>query len=242
VNGIIMMSDPVGLEINQLLQILQLASPALPVGGYGYSEGLEALVQHQQVQTAVDLHQWVVQELDRGMIRVDGAVVVRACQATYNRDRATLHYWNRWLAASRESEELRQQTRQMGNALVRLLSNWYPEPEYQALFAVKKPEPAETWTFAVAFGMAAALGHVPMQAAVAAYLQSWATNLVGAGVKLIPLGQTIGQGLLRELQVPIAQATAEILTWADDDLAGCSWGVSLACMTHETLYSRLFRS
>ena len=80
------------------------------------------------------------------------------------------------------------------------------------------------------------------QTAVIGYLQSWATNFVNAGVKLIPLGQTAGQQLLFGLQTLLIETTQSILVWEDEQLESCGWGLALASMAHEIQYTRLFRS
>ena len=94
----------------------------------------------------------------------------------------------------------------------------------------------------MAFGVAAQFWHIDLQAALLGYLQSWVTNLIGAGVKLIPLGQTAGQQILLSLSSSLIPSAQDILQLTDDDLSGCTWGLSLASMHHESLYSRLFRS
>ncbi len=96
--------------------------------------------------------------------------------------------------------------------------------------------------FAIAFGIAAAHWQIDTQAALVGYLHSWATNLITAGVKLIPLGQTDGQKLLLQLNLNIINASEEILALEDDNLNSCGWGLALASMAHETQYTRLFRS
>ena len=90
--------------------------------------------------------------------------------------------------------------------------------------------------------MTAQYWQIDRETAISAYLHSWVTNLIGAGVKLIPLGQTAGQQLLWQLQGEIDRLSLNIPTLNDKDLYACSWGLSLASMQHETLYSRLFRS
>jgi urease accessory protein len=96
--------------------------------------------------------------------------------------------------------------------------------------------------FAIAFGITAALWQLPASETTLIFLQSWAANLISAGVRLVPLGQTEGQRLLRQLAEPLQQASQQVQTLSDDQLFACSWGLSLASMAHETQYSRLFRS
>lgn len=219
-----------------LLSLLQLVSPALPVGAYTYSEGIETLVQAQAMQTAAQLEQWLVQELRYGAIRVEAAVLVRAYDAALNSDLDRLNEWNQWLSALRDTTELRAQSWQMGQSLARLLRDL--EPATQDLFN----QITEPINFAISFAVAAAHWQIDLASAVLGYLQSWAANLINAGVRLVPLGQTQGQRLLLNLQPQLAQTSQQVLKLQNDQLECCSWGVSLASMNHETLYSRLFRS
>lgn len=221
-----------------LLSLLQLASPALPVGAYSYSEGLETLVDRGTIGDRETLRDWIERELRYGMIRVDGAIALRGYRSLTARDMESLQYWNAWASAARETEELRQQSWQMGNALMRLLRGILPLEDSMAkeIFLV------DNCNFAIAFGIAAAYWQIPSHSALLGYLHSWASNAIAAGVKLIPLGQTAGQQLLFDLQPILVEATAEILSLADEDLSSCSWGLTLASMQHETQYSRLFRS
>ena len=232
--------NPQGISsASQLLHLLQLASSTLPVGAYSYSEGLETLAQTEQLPNAAALEHWLTQELRYGAIRLEAAVMARSHRATLTADTAALTHWNRWLTATRETAELRAQSLQMGRSLIRLYQDLPPlasPPPLPSTF------PTDGCHFAIAFGLVAAAWQIDETAATLGYLQSWATNLVSAGIKLIPLGQTAGQRLIWELQGAIGITATEILTLADDDLASCGWGLSLASMAHETLYSRLFRS
>ncbi|MBE9077500.1 urease accessory protein UreF [Romeria aff. gracilis LEGE 07310] len=219
-----------------LLQLLQLVSPALPVGAFSYSEGLETLTQSDLLQTPAALEDWLLQELRYGAIRLEAAVVGRVHRAFLEDDLAQLAEWNHWLSAVREGAEIRQQSWQMGRSLVRLLNALYPELQ-PALTACEQP-----CNFAVAFGLAAAHCRIPVELSLLGYLQSWATNLITAAVKLVPLGQTEGQVTLLRLQDEFAIAADTILSLSDDRLFTSGWGAALASMQHETLYSRLFRS
>lgn len=115
-----MESIPIHKTDHALLCLLQLASPALPVGAYSYSEGLETLVDTGKIDNETPLKQWLTQELRYGAIRIEAAVMLRAYQAAELGDTKVLVYWNNWLSAFRETEELRQQSWQMGRSLIRL--------------------------------------------------------------------------------------------------------------------------
>jgi urease accessory protein len=224
------------IDSTHVLSLLQLASPALPVGAYSYSEGLETLVENGMIENELSLKHWLEQELRYGAIRLEAAVMIRAHQSAMLGDIEALCYWNSWLSAARETEELRQQSWQMGRSLMRLLLELQPQSA-SVIDAVGTP-----CNFAIAFGIAAANWKIDLSNALLGYLHSWATNLITGGVKLIPLGQTAGQKLLLELQVNLSCATEEILALEDDNLNSCGWGLGLASMAHEIQYTRLFRS
>ncbi|MGK7915196.1 MAG: urease accessory protein UreF [Prochloraceae cyanobacterium] len=232
-----------------LLKLLQLASPTLPVGAYSYSEGLETLVESCIIDNQNSLEIWLERELSYGAIRLETAVMLRAYDCFSSQDLQGLNYWNSWLSATKETSELRQQSWQMGNTLLRLLIDLEKSNKItknNSLFtsledcakAVGNP-----CNYAIAFGIGAANWQLNRKDSALAYLHSWTTNLIGAGVKLIPLGQTTGQQLLLKLGDRIAVAADKILALDnDDDLISCSWGLAMASMAHETQYTRLFRS
>lgn len=224
------------LTDSHLLYLLQLASPALPVGAYSYSEGLEMLVENGNVASHQDLKNWIKAELRYGAIRLEAAVMIRAIECAEINDVEVLCRWNAWLSAARETQELRNSSWQMGRSLIQLLGKLQPEilPLANTI--------GNPCNYAIAFGVAVAHWQINITSALLAYLHSWATNLITAGIKLIPLGQTAGQELLLGLQPLISAAVLEILTLEDHQLACCSWGLSLASMQHEVQYTRLFRS
>jgi urease accessory protein len=226
-----------------LLRLLQLCNSSLPVGAYSYSEGLETLVEQRAIAAAEDLQQWLCQELTWGNIRVDAAIMLRAYQAVKTQNTETLLFWNAWWSAARETEELRLQSWQMGRSLLKLFLALKDE----------RSRPTQQWSgiqdltqcncnFAIAFGMAAAAWQIEPVTAAMGYLHSWAVNLVNAGIKLIPLGQTTGQQILLNLEPTIVEVGGTVALLQDDALESWNWGLSLASMAHETQYSRLFRS
>lgn len=224
-----------GSSMSSLLALLQFVSPALPVGAYSYSEGIETLVQNGKVKDLATLEYWLQQELKYGAISVEAIALLRAYTCIENGDRTVLKYWNEWLSAFRETEEIRQQSWQMGRSLTRLLIDLQPtlQPTITA---------CGDCNFTVAFAIAAYHWQIDPQTAILGYLYSWASNLANAGVRLIPLGQTQGQKLLLNLYPVLEQASITTMNANDDSLRNCGWGLAIASMQHETLYSRLFRS
>lgn len=231
------------LDLSTLQRLLQLSSSTLPVGAYSYSEGIEWLVEAGTIQTANHLQEWLLQELAYGAIRTEAAIMVRGYQAMTNHDFQALQAWNAWLSAARETEELRLQSVQMGRSLLRLCLDLqvHVGMEPERIDSLQQFQQGGC-NFAIAFGITATLWQIPLESAVLGYLHSWATNLIGAGIKLIPLGQTSGQNLLFQLQTQLEAATQNILTLQDHELSSCGWGLALASMAHEAQYSRLFRS
>ncbi|NET54971.1 MAG: urease accessory protein UreF [Symploca sp. SIO2E6] len=227
-----------------VLSLLQLASPGLPIGAYSYSEGLESLVEVGVITQQDSLRQWLEQELCYGAIRTEAAVMVRAYSSVVNQDKQALSYWNAWTTAACTTKELRSQSWQMGNSLLQLLLKVQHPTATSPLIAIEDLAEAvgTPCNYAIAFGIAAAYWQIPLWEATLGYLHSWASNLITAGVKLIPLGQTVGQQLLLHLHPHLGSAAEEILNLEDDALSSCGWGRALASMTHETQYTRLFRS
>lgn len=228
--------DEYKFNYNNLLHLLQLASPNLPVGAYSYSEGLETLVEVNTIHDRDSLKRWLTAELKYGAIRLETAIVLRSYKSVTTGDRQALYDWNAWLSATRETEELRNSSWQMGRSLSQLMSKLQPQlkPLIEAV--------GEPCNYGIAFGIAAAFWQIQIQATLIGYLQSWLTNLVAAGIKLIPLGQTTGQQLLLEFQPLLIETVNAVLELEDDELNNCTLGLSLASMMHETQYTRLFRS
>jgi urease accessory protein len=218
-----------------LLKLLQLVSPALPVGAYSYSEGLETLIA-QGLTTPAELVAWLEQELALGVIRLEAAVIDQVHGAVLAGDWAAIAHANHWLSALRDSEETRQQSWAMGRALVRLILDLHPAlaPDLEAV--------GNPCNFAVGFALLAAQWEIPAEATLLGYLHGWAANLVTAAVKLVPLGQTPGQQMLLQLYPTLEATAADCRGQALDELALGGWGATLATMQHEAMYSRLFRS
>jgi urease accessory protein len=230
----------------RLLRLLQLVSPSLPVGAYSYSEGIETLTQAGSIDSRDRLQHWLTQELAVGAARLEGAIVVRAYRALQTPDfQAQLEYWNHWYGAARETEELRNQSLQMGRSMLKVLQGLEANVDSSVDSSVDSHGAMSSgvvWHFPIAFAIASVMWDLSLRDALLGYFQSWSSNLIAAGIKLIPLGQTDGQRIAWAMQDEIAQAVETVLGLGDEDLGSCGWGIAIASMQHETLYSRLFRS
>ncbi|PZV12064.1 MAG: urease accessory protein UreF [Pseudanabaena sp.] len=235
----------------QLLRLLQLTSPALPVGAYSYSEGIEYLCNIGIIQTETDLFDWLKRELSFGFIPNEAAIALRSHQAMMSNDITALNYWNNWLSATRESEEVRLASWQMGQSLIKL---WWQLPDSQddrlsiresireLLPTAKENAQGKGCNYAIAFGIVAASLGINASNTTVGYIYSWISNLVSAAVRSVPFGQTTGQQVIFKLSNDILSSSQLALKRLDNELEWCGWGVSLACANHETQYSRLFRS
>ena len=222
-------------ESPALLRVLQLASPALPVGAYAYSQGLESAIELGWVGDEASTRDWISGLLNHSQTRVDAPVLVRLHQAWQGQDAAAVNDWTQWLYASRESFELQQEDRHIGQNLARLLVDL-------DLPAAQPWCRAERVCFATLFALAASHWGITARATVSAYLWTWSENQVMAATKLVPLGQTAGQRILSALIPLIDQATEQALTRSDEQLGFSAPGLALAAARHEVQYSRLFRS
>jgi urease accessory protein len=216
-----------------LLQLIWLASPALPIGGFSYSEGLEAAVEHALVHDEHSAKLWLTDQLTMSLARADLAVVAQAIIAWRESDLARIGELNGWVMQTRETAELRQQTEQMGRSFVLWLESVHPEVAAR----VKQP-----LTYPVAFALAASAGSAPARDCLLAFAFGWAENMMQAAIKSVPLGQSAGQRILAALAAEIPAAVDHALALGDDERQAFSPMLAILSARHETQYSRLFRS
>ena len=225
------------MTAHALLQLMWLASPALPVGGFSYSEGLEAAVDSGRVTNEAQVQAWLADQLALGLGRGDLAVVGSAIDAWRDDDAPRIQRLNDWIVATRESAEMRQQTEQMGRSLLEWLRNRGDEPRLATLAALK-PAP----TYPVAFALAAAQTEATAHDALLSFAFGWAENMVQAAIKAVPLGQSAGQRILGRLAAEIPAIVAHALQLDDAQRQAFTPMLAILSSRHETQYSRLFRS
>jgi len=217
----------------RLARLLQLASPALPVGAYSYSGGLEAAVEAGIVRDADSAQRWIGDVLEFSVARMEAPVLLRLCAAWAAGDVAAAARWNEFFLAGRETAELRAETAQMGYSLARLLTDLGEDGELAALGEI---------SFPAAFAHAAARWRIEPRQALIACLWAWLENQAMAAVKAVPLGQTDAQKMLLALGERLDAIAAAAARLADDELGNFAPGLALLSARHETQYSRLFRS
>lgn len=214
-----------------LLQLIWLASPALPVGGFSYSEGLEAAVDAGLVRDEATAGDWLVDQLHLTLARSDLAVLAQAVTAWRNGDQATVDRLDAWVRATRETSELRQQTEQMGRSLMEWARSLQPAERA-----------AETPTYPVAFAASAAQGTASVRQVLLSFAFGWAENMMQSALKSVPLGQSSGQRILGRLAEQIPHAVDRALALDDDGRQSFTPMLAILSARHETQYSRLFRS
>jgi len=212
-------------------------SPAFPVGGYAYSHGLEWVVERRAVASARTLCAWIEDVLEHGAGRSDLILLAESWRAVGAGDIERLSAAAELAGALASSAERRQETLAQGTAFLSAVRAVWPQRALDALGAS-----GVEIAFPVAVGACAAAHGLPLRASAQAFCQAFAANLVSAGVRLIPLGQTDGLRLLARLQRLIPCLVGEALIAGLDDVGGAAIAADIASMRHESQYTRLFRS
>jgi urease accessory protein len=227
---------------------MQLVSPSLPVGGFTYSQGIEWAVQGGWIRDADDLGPWLLDQLRSAVTFVDLPLLARMHGAARGQDPDGMSYWLDRLIAYRETAEIRAEESNRGRALAELLAAWGLLGDVGRAPAGTVSARGMKWkrllarSQAAGFAFAAAAWDIPAREAALGYAWSWLENLLLAGVKIIPLGQTEGQRLLERLAAEIPGAADLALSLPDEGIGASSPGLAIASSAHESQYARLFRS
>jgi urease accessory protein len=234
-DGAVPATDVVPVSGIALTRLLQLVSPALPIGAFAYSQGLEQAVASGWVKDEASAAEWLLGLLGHSLGTLDLPVLERLIDAWRADDRQRVDEWTAWLAACRPTRETRAEERQLGAGLSR------------ALAAVGVTDAAgwearEDVTQAAMFALATARYAIPTSAALGGYACAGAAATPRAPVRLVPLGQSAGQRLLAAAGDVIPDVVERARALHDDELAATAPGQAIASALHEALYSRLFRS
>ena len=220
-----------------LLQLMWLASPALPIGGFSYSECLESAVDIGFIATETEASEWLADQLQLSLARSELAVLAQAVPAWRAADHERIAALNGWVLQTRESAELRAQTEQMGRSLLGWLRNHTTASAAQIeVLTALQP------TYPLAFALAAGSTAAPLRDCLLAYAFGWAENMMQAAVKAVPLGQSAGQRILSRLAAEIPGAVDHALSLTDETRQAFSPMLAILSAQHEVQYSRLFRS
>ena len=234
---------------SSLMQLMWLASPALPIGGFSYSECLEAAVDSARVATEKETSAWLVDQLHLSLSRSELPAVAQAITAWREEDNKgngeRIAALNAWVLQTRESSELRAQTEQMGKSLLDWLRNHTTATPAQIAVLAEKCQGAQGApqpTYPMAYALAASCTGAPVRECLLGFAFGWAENMTQAAIKSVPLGQSAGQRILSALTAEIPAAVDHALSVTDDTRQAFAPMLAILSSQHEVQYSRLFRS
>ena len=237
------------LPAPSLLQLMWLASPALPIGGFSYSEGIEAGVDAAYIATFSEANDWLIDQLHLCFERADLAVVAKAVPAWRRNDLDRIDELNNWVLQSRETSELRLQTEQMGRSMLDWLrkqpsfhANFLSEQDFSRFNSSSTSAFLKSPTYPLVFALAASSTQASVRDCLMSFTFGWAENMTQAAVRAVPLGQTDGQRILANLAEHIPAAVDAAMRLQDSERQAFSPMLAILSSQHETQYSRLFRS
>lgn len=221
--------------VSEQLAAMWLASPALPIGAFAYSGGLEQAVELGWVHDRASCESWVAGVLGHAVARFDLPLLARLWVAWAEDDQLAARHLDARVLAGRESAELQAAELALGTALLRVLDG--PEPARAEAQRVEGP-----LSYVAAFALAAVHLGIDQPTALASYCFAWIEHSVGAATRLVPLGQSDAQRVLRACLRQVPDVLALAATISDDAIGAATPGLAIASARHETQYSRLFRS
>ena len=224
-----------------LLRLQSWLSPAFPAGFYSYSHGLEWAVEARDVCDRQTLVDWLESDLRHGSGRNEAIFFKEAWLYATKNDQEGLVEISELAAAFRGTSEFALESSQPAAACLAIFKKVWPDRTLDLLTEILR-ERLISLAVAVVLGVRLAGEGAPFSVALPVFLQSYIANLITAGVRLIPLGQTDGQLAIAELEHVMEAASAQAAAGTIDDLGSAAFMVDLASMAHETQYTRLFRS
>jgi len=225
-------------QINEVTALLQLASPALPIGAFSYSHGLESAIEARFVTDANSAEVWICSGLQHVIGRCEAPLVSLLYDLWREENLVELSHWNRWFLASRESSELRRETEQMGWSLAQLVPSLggSGSDRREAILSIKP------LALPVAYAGVATMLGLSKEPSIASYLFVWLENQVASAVKAVPLGQLAGQKIVTSLRNLIPDVVSAALQTSPERLSTFAPQLGILSARHEAQYSRLFRS
>jgi len=233
--------EPGPVAPRSLIRLQNWLSPAFPTGSYSYSHGLEWAIESNQIHHRPSLVDWLDADLHFGSARNEAIFFVEAWRCATGGDRTRLLETAELAAACRATSEFALEASQQGASSLATLSDVWRDPAIEALAEGLRQQSIQP-VLPIVIAVRSAADGVPVGTALRAFLYALVSNLVTAGVRLIPLGQRDGQRALAELEDAVLDASERALNAGIDDLGSAALMVDLASMFHETQYTRLFRS
>lgn len=229
-----------------LYDLMTWMSPSWPIGAFAHSSGLEWAVEQGHVTDRATTTDWIATLIAQGPLHNDMVLFVHAWRAARAGDGARLLEVSDLSAATQTGFERRLEATAQGAAFRRIALASIPPRAGEELESLLAPIDDEDLTYAIAAAALFAVHGIDLRQGLTAWLHGAAANLVSAAQRLVPLGQTDGQRVLRDLRGPIFAAVDRMLALPEDDpfeaLGGAALVAEIGCMAHETQYTRLFRT
>jgi urease accessory protein len=227
--------------MDNFLSLLQFADGLFPAGAYAHSFGLEYCIQSGEITNAAGVEDFLKVYLESSVGPTDAVAVVCAWRAAKAGDIGTCLALDERLDAMKAAAELRDASRQMGRQTLRV-ANHLPARGLLADFSEAVAKDITPGHHPVIFGMIGGVMKWPEREMMGAYLYSASAALVGAALRLMPLGQLAGQGILWKIQPLIAKLAEDAQGKTQEDIWSFAPGLEIASMRHALLDARLFRS
>jgi len=228
-----------------LYRLLTWLSPSFPVGAYSYSHGIEFAIETGDITNAEDLQDWLSGVLAFGSGRVDAVLFRSSWQAIDAANDELLDWAIETGAVMRPTKEMALENSAQGAAFLETLLNSWPNAGLRQL-GERLDRSRRLPAYPVVVGIASALSHINLETALTAYLHAFVSNLVSAGIRLIPLGQTAGQKIISAMEPSVLSVshaiTNDALGHLQTNIGSAAIMVDWSSMKHETQYTRLFRS
>jgi urease accessory protein len=238
---IIMRNEECHCAPRALLRLQSWLSPAFPTGAYSYSHSLESAVEALYIKDRESLVDWVEADLCYGSGRNEAIFFSEAWRSARGADAARLFEVAELAAAFRGTSEFALESSQQASACRTTLQQVWPDRLLESVSQLLSENHIPS-ALAVVLGIRSVKEGIPLSFALPAFLQSYIANLVTAGVRLVPLGQTDGQLAIAALEEAVLAASDRGRNATIDDLGSAAFMVDLTSMAHETQYTRLFRS
>lgn len=222
-----------------IYRLMTWLSPAYPIGAFSYSHGLEYAVEEKLVRDRDTLVEWLTTAIEVGAGRIGGALLAEAWRAAIGGDADRLEETADLGAAWRSTSETALESEAQGAAFLAVTRAAWPHPLLDGLVPDRRGGPI---ALPVAVGATCGCHGIELAPALTAYLHAFASNLVSAGVRLIPLGQSDGQLAIAALEPVIARSARVCAEISLDEVGSAALMLDWCSMRHELQYTRLFRS
>jgi urease accessory protein len=232
ITTIITMTEP-----DRLLRLFTWLSPAFPIGGFAYSQGLETAIAQRRVSDAATLSDWIAGQLHLGFLRSDAYFLAIAARAVSTGDVQSFEDAAELALALQVSGERHLETTEQARSFIVAASAWPVDMPDWLTAALAGPV-----ALPIAFGAMAAAHGIEARSAALGFINAAISQQISVAVRLIPLGQTQGLAVQAQLEPAAAALANDAIAATITDIAAIGYGTDIASLRHEDLNVRIFRS